>query len=147
VIGGGPAGSSLALRLAALSRWVILGEKDEFPRRHVGESLTGSILSLLDVLAVLPTSESAGFLSAAHAIVFWGSQLQRRETHGGYQVDRGKYDALLHAARRAGVDVRQPARIVQLTHRDHWTLTLESGRILRRYSWQMEPADPDFYWA
>jgi flavin-dependent dehydrogenase len=128
VIGGGPAGSSLALRLAALGRRVILFEKDDFPRCHVGESLTGGILPLLDVLAVRPAIESAGFLPAAQATVFWAGQLHRRETHGGYQVDRGKFDALLlHAARRAGVDVRQPARVVHSTHRGHWTLTLESG--------------------
>lgn len=128
VIGGGPAGSSLALRLAALGRRVILVEKDEFPRHHVGESLTGGILPLLDILGVRPAIEGAGFLPAPRAIVFWAGQLRRRETHGGYQVDRGKFDALLlDAARRSGVDVRQPARVVHFTQRDRWTMTLESG--------------------
>ena len=42
VIGGGPAGSSTAMLLSDRGRSVLLLEKDEFPRYHVGESLTGT---------------------------------------------------------------------------------------------------------
>src|SRR5262245_45557718 len=39
VIGGGPAGSTLATRLAQLGRNVVVFEKERFPRFHIGESL------------------------------------------------------------------------------------------------------------
>lgn len=64
VIGGGPAGASLALRLAHLGRSVVVIERNSFPRRHLGESLTGAILPLLGVLGALPRIESAGFIKA-----------------------------------------------------------------------------------
>ncbi|HWP43214.1 MAG TPA: tryptophan 7-halogenase, partial [Blastocatellia bacterium] len=38
-MGGGPAGSSVASILAREGRKVILFEKDQFPRHHIGESL------------------------------------------------------------------------------------------------------------
>src|SRR5437867_12920140 len=39
VMGGGPAGSSIASILAREGRSVVLFEKEEFPRHHIGESL------------------------------------------------------------------------------------------------------------
>ncbi|KIG13410.1 FAD-binding protein [Enhygromyxa salina] len=42
VIGGGPAGSASAMLLAERGLSVLLLEKDQFPRYHVGESLTGT---------------------------------------------------------------------------------------------------------
>ncbi|HXU09477.1 MAG TPA: tryptophan 7-halogenase, partial [Blastocatellia bacterium] len=39
VMGGGPAGSSISSILAREGRSVILFEKEEFPRHHIGESL------------------------------------------------------------------------------------------------------------
>ncbi|PRQ01259.1 NAD(P)/FAD-dependent oxidoreductase [Enhygromyxa salina] len=42
VIGGGPAGSGSAMLLAERGLSVLMLEKDQFPRYHVGESLTGT---------------------------------------------------------------------------------------------------------
>ena len=39
VIGGGPAGSTIASILAREGRSVVLFEKEKFPRHHIGESL------------------------------------------------------------------------------------------------------------
>jgi 2-polyprenyl-6-methoxyphenol hydroxylase-like FAD-dependent oxidoreductase len=39
VIGGGPAGSTVASILAREGRRVVLFEKERFPRHHIGESL------------------------------------------------------------------------------------------------------------
>ncbi|HET9321523.1 MAG TPA: FAD-dependent oxidoreductase, partial [Bryobacteraceae bacterium] len=39
VIGGGPAGSTVAAILASKGRSVVLLEKEKFPRYHIGESL------------------------------------------------------------------------------------------------------------
>jgi flavin-dependent dehydrogenase len=132
VIGGGPAGAALALRLAKLGRRTILIERDAFPRLHVGESLTGGTLPLLEVLGVRDEIENAGFLAAPRATVLWAGQLRLHETHGGYQVNRGIFDALLlNAARRAGVEVRQPALIIHSVHDNtRWTVTLRTGETI-----------------
>jgi len=39
VMGGGPAGSTIASILAREGRRVVLFEKEQFPRHHIGESL------------------------------------------------------------------------------------------------------------
>ncbi|MGH9935121.1 MAG: tryptophan 7-halogenase, partial [Blastocatellia bacterium] len=39
VMGGGPAGSSVASILSREGRKVVLFEKEQFPRHHIGESL------------------------------------------------------------------------------------------------------------
>ncbi|RYD77059.1 MAG: FAD-dependent oxidoreductase, partial [Verrucomicrobiaceae bacterium] len=39
IIGGGPAGSTAATTLALRGRMVIVLEKEQFPRFHIGESL------------------------------------------------------------------------------------------------------------
>jgi flavin-dependent dehydrogenase len=128
VIGGGPAGASLALQLAKLGRSVVVIEKVSFPRRHVGESLTGGILPLLQVLGVLPRIESGQFLKAPHSTVFWAGQLNSKETHGGYQVDRGVFDEiLLHEARSAGARVMQPARVENISREDCWSVDVQGG--------------------
>lgn len=113
VIGGGPAGSSFAHRLAALGHRVLLIEQSEFPRSHVGESLPPSILSSLDLLGLRDRIESAAFLRPDRALLRWSEQteyLNFQQGQRGFQVDRGQFDLiLLDAAKRAGVRVLQPA--------------------------------------
>jgi len=130
VIGGGPAGAALALRLARFGRKVALIEKDLFPRPHVGESLAGGIVPLLQTLDLRQSIEDAGFIRAPEAAVWWRERLEYKDTRGGYQVDRGLFDEIfLCAARNAGVTVRQPARALEMTFCRHWRLKLDSGEI------------------
>ncbi|HLJ89308.1 MAG TPA: NAD(P)/FAD-dependent oxidoreductase [Candidatus Angelobacter sp.] len=129
VIGGGPAGASLALRLADLGRSVVVIEKQSFPRRHIGESVTGGVLPLLQVLGVEHRMEAAGFIDAPRSMVLWAGQLNSRETHGGYQVDRGTFDEiLLSEARSAGALVKQPARVSCMSSKQYWTIDLQGGQ-------------------
>jgi len=114
VIGGGPAGASLALRLARLGHEVCLVERQAFPRRHVGESLTPGVWPLFDALGVVEEVKRAGFLPALEALVRWEDTAERRVRgragEPGLLVDRGRLDALLlGAAVSAGVKVLQPA--------------------------------------
>ena len=113
VIGGGPAGSSLAQRLATLGHQVHLIEQSEFPRSHVGESLPPTILSSLDMLGLREQIENARFLRPTRALLLWSRQKEYSDfTRGspGFQVDRGRFDMiLLAAAREVGVQVLQPA--------------------------------------
>ena len=48
IIGAGPAGTSLALSMAEYGRDVLIIEKTQFPRFHIGESLTGHSAEILE---------------------------------------------------------------------------------------------------
>lgn len=110
VVGGGPAGAAAANRFARLGFHVLIVEAAAFPRRHVGESLPPSILPLLEQLGVRHDVEGAGFLRPRGATVRWaGNEHAKSSDEAGFQVDRGRFDALLlRAAQRAGADVWQP---------------------------------------
>lgn len=112
VIGGGPAGCTVAQRLADLGHEVCLVERAAFPRPHVGESLPPSIIPLLDRLGLRQRVERAGFLRPARALVQWGAPRTFVAFDSGalgFQVDRAHFDLLLLAgAREAGVRVIQP---------------------------------------
>lgn len=118
VVGGGPAGSAIASRLAAFGHDVVLVEAESFPRPHIGESLAPSIIPLLDYLGLRDEVEYAGFLRPRGALVRWAGQTQlRSETFGepGFQVDRARFDRiLLQTAVAAGVRLIQPARALGL---------------------------------
>jgi flavin-dependent dehydrogenase len=123
VVGGGPAGASVALRLAALGHEVCLVEREAFPRRHVGESLTPGIWPLLERLGVVAEIERTGFLPARDAVVRWeqdeAERVDARERGPGVLVDRGRFDAaLLAAAAARGVRVLAPARARRVERRD-----------------------------
>jgi flavin-dependent dehydrogenase len=121
VVGGGPAGSAIAGRLATLGHAVVLVESESFPRPHVGESLPPGVLPLLDSLGVRDEVENAEFLRPRGAVVRWAGRTQpRAEAAGepGFQVDRSRFDhILLRAAVSAGARVLQPARALAPTWR------------------------------
>ena len=61
VIGGGPAGASMAAYLAQAGVDCAVFEREIFPRPHVGESLVPSSTRIFKELGFLPTMESNGF--------------------------------------------------------------------------------------
>ena len=60
VVGGGPAGSTIATLLAERGRDVILAEKSHHPRFHIGESLLPANVELFDKLGVRAEVERFG---------------------------------------------------------------------------------------
>ncbi|EWS52741.1 NAD-dependent dihydropyrimidine dehydrogenase subunit PreT [Methylibium sp. T29] len=60
VIGGGPAGSSIAALLAKQGRDVVLLEKAHHPRFHIGESLLPANVALFERLGVRDQVEKIG---------------------------------------------------------------------------------------
>lgn len=145
VLGGGPAGSSLALRLRQLGYAVVVVEKQAFPRPHIGESLAGSVLPLFDLLGVEKEIANAGFLRPTAAIVRWSRATQRKlsPNEPGFQVDRGRFDQiLLRAAERSGAVVLQPARAVNVLQRQDggWRLVIRSaaGDVIVECDWLVD---------
>jgi flavin-dependent dehydrogenase len=120
VVGGGPAGSVIALRLAELGHDVCVFEKAAFPRPHVGESLTPGVLPLLEMIGLRERVEEAGFLRPSRAFVDWGNEIRHDMPSpgpAGFQVDRGRFDKLLlDGAAEAGVRVLQPAAAQKPVH-------------------------------
>ena len=57
IIGGGPAGSSLAAYLAKAGVSCILLEKEQFPREHVGESLVPAAHRVLSEIGMMEKSD------------------------------------------------------------------------------------------
>ena len=123
VVGGGPAGSTVARRLALLGYDVCLIERASFPRPHVGESLSPAVLPVLDRLGLRDRVESAGFLRPDRSLVRWGARgefVRFGAEECGFQVDRDRFDALLlNAARAAGVRLLQPATVMRVETTDH----------------------------
>lgn len=124
VIGGGPAGSTAAARLAALGRRVRLFEKERFPRFHIGESLLPCSMPLFEALGVMPALRAADFLPKYGAeFVTADGALKRRYAFadgllGGapsaFEVDRAAFDnVLLEHAASAGVEVEQATQVVR----------------------------------
>lgn len=136
VAGGGPAGASLALRLAQLGRRVAVVERAVFPRTHIGESVSSSILPLLETLGVRSAIESAGFLTSSWVTVDWAGERRRYQVQGrpGMLVDRARFDALLldAASVMPGVCLFQPAGAVGAARVGHeWEVTLDTGATIR----------------
>src|SRR5207253_3732647 len=72
VIGGGPAGSSVATFLARAGRRVLLLERARFPREHIGESLLPGVLPYLDALGARELVEREGFERKDGQTFVWG---------------------------------------------------------------------------
>ena len=124
VMGGGPAGSSVAGILAREGRQVILFEKEIFPRHHIGESLmtdtywTFRRLGLLEKLKESPfvRKYSVQFANAAgkESRPFYFFEAVHHESAVTWQVTRAQFDHMLinHAAEQGavvhqGVSVKQ----------------------------------------
>src|ERR1019366_5686650 len=102
VLGGGPAGSTIALRLAQLGHSTVVLEKACFPRPHIWESLAPDILGILEMLGIRRKVEAQGFRRPDGAIVRWGAEAAVRPVAGepGFQVNRASFESA--AAPRSG---------------------------------------------
>jgi flavin-dependent dehydrogenase len=117
VIGGGPAGSSLAALLAGRGRSVALIERAPFPRRKVcGEFISGVSFALLERLGLGeavrsragPEIRRVGLLSGRRLI-----EAPMPAGRFGRALGREVLDTMLvEAAARAGATLFQPARAV-----------------------------------
>jgi flavin-dependent dehydrogenase len=131
VVGGGPAGSTLAARLAEFGNDVLLIERAEFPRRHLGESLTPGVRPLLEAIGAGDVVIEAGASAVESVLVNWDEGFRERTDPEaqGLLVDRGRFDTLLlEHARAAGVHVLQPAIFRDCSpFAGGWRISVERG--------------------
>jgi flavin-dependent dehydrogenase len=141
VIGGGPAGSTAAHLLARAGRDVLVLDKEDFPRFHIGESLLPCDLPIFARLGMdmdqgpFLHKQGAEFIDEARgdfAFYDFADALPGGPTHA-YQVERAAFDhALLRLAERAGARVELRARVRDVAFGpDAATVTTEAGRTLR----------------
>ena len=130
VVGGGPAGSTFAARMAQLGHEVWLVERARFPRRHLGEALTPGVLPLLEMTGAHASIGSARFRRVRRVHVEWelGPQVREEAHERGLIVDRGEFDRLLvEHARKLGVRLLQPATVRQRNRRGAgWHVVVDS---------------------
>ncbi len=108
VVGAGPAGASLALRLARAGFAVTIVERTRFPRRKVcGEYLNGGALALLAELGILERVRTdASPLRGIRLVTAGAPTVELPFAGAALAVARERLDAvLLDAAREAGARV------------------------------------------
>jgi flavin-dependent dehydrogenase len=124
VVGGGPAGSTIAALLAEKCRHVVVLEKDRFPRFHIGESLLPLNLPLFDRLGVADEVKRVGVykpgaevVSDEHprAAIFRFSHNPHLSIDHSYHVMRADFDKLLlDNSRRLGAVVLEGTRVTEV---------------------------------
>src|ERR1041384_5910050 len=125
VMGGGPAGSTVASILTREGRRVVLFEKEQFPRHHIGESLmtdtfwTFQRMGLLEKLKQSPfvRKYSVQFANPAgkESRPFYFFEANHHESAVTWQVTRAVFDKMLieHAAEQ-GATVHQKTLVKQV---------------------------------
>jgi flavin-dependent dehydrogenase len=125
VIGGGPAGSTVATLLAQQGRRVELFERERFPRFHIGESLIPETYWVLKRLNMLPKMQvspfvrkySVQFVNASGKVsapfYFWDNK--PHECSQTWQVVRSEFDQMmLDNAREHGVEAFDGVHVVDV---------------------------------
>lgn len=125
VIGGGPAGSTVATLVAEQGHKVLQLEREVFPRFKVGESLIPGSYEVLQRLGVLeelrqshfPKKHSVQFYSdkGRASAPFYFHEIDPSERSQTWQVLRSEFDQLLlENSRRRGVEVREGAQVKEV---------------------------------
>jgi flavin-dependent dehydrogenase len=130
IIGGGPAGASVATILAEHGHRALVIERAKFPRYHVGESLIPFTFGPLERLGMIPKMKKSHFMKK-YSVSFVqpdGRRSQPFYFHTRYdketiaqtwQVLRSEFDEmLLNNARDKGAHVREETTVVQLLKND-----------------------------
>jgi flavin-dependent dehydrogenase len=120
VVGGGPAGSTIATLLSRRGWRVAMLEKATHPRFHIGESLLPMNVPILERLGVADAVRAIGTEKrgadfprpdGSYNVFPFERALNAVRDHA-FQVPRDRFDALLFAhARSNGVDARQATRV------------------------------------
>jgi halogenation protein CepH len=128
VIGGGPAGSTVATFVAMQGHRVLLLEAERYPIYKIGESLLpATVHGICPMLGVSEALKKANFVPKRGGTFLWGkgpepwtflfssSPQMAGPTSTAYQVERMKFDHILITnAKAKGVDVREQHKVTSL---------------------------------
>ncbi len=124
VIGGGPAGSTISALLAERGYQVVMLEKSQHPRFHIGESLLPLNMPLLEKLGVSDEIEMVGmpkygveFVSPWHEkpVFFNFSDAWDKDFPSAYQVRRSEFDEILFRnAKRKGAATIEECKVTNV---------------------------------
>ncbi len=118
VLGGGPAGSTVATLLASQGFDVVVLEKEHFPRFHIGESLLPATVSIFERLGVHEAIRSAFILKPGGKWLYGAKEVPGdfaksdrkasfKQNPYSYLVERSTFDKILiDRSIEAGADVR-----------------------------------------
>jgi flavin-dependent dehydrogenase len=121
VIGGGPAGSTVASLLADKGHHVVLLEKAHHPRFHIGESLLPANVPLFEQMGIAEQIKAIGmykpgaqFVSMEHgrSETFYFAEAWDKSMPAAYQVRRAEFDQILFShARDKGAQALEGVKV------------------------------------
>ena len=125
ILGGGPAGSTVATLVARSGFSTLLLEREKMPRFHVGESLMPETFWTLRRLGVLEQMRQLDFVekysvqfvsgSGRESEPFYFAEHDPRECSQTWQVERARFDDLLFRnAATAGADCVDETRVLRV---------------------------------
>jgi flavin-dependent dehydrogenase len=132
VVGGGPAGSTVGSLLAKAGHQVLILEREQFPRYHIGESLVTGMTPLMEELGLVEELDRR-FQHKSGISLRWGQDEQpwrsdfsaagSTYTHA-WHVTRSEFDELmLNRARALGATVVEQAHVTEVIGADSGTVT------------------------
>lgn len=143
VVGAGPAGSTAANLLSQQGFSVLVLDREQFPRFHIGESLLPCDLAVFERLGVDPKTEGYLYKAGAefldervkgHTVYPFADALPGTPDHA-YQVERSKFDLwLAERAQAVGAEVHFAERVLECEpHEGHVDVKTSKGRYEARY--------------
>ena len=146
VIGGGPAGSTIAALLAERGRDVVMVEKAKHPRFHIGESLLPLNLPLFERLGVAEEIRRIGmlkygveFVSPWHTepMTFDFADALDKDFPYSYHVRRSEFDEILFRnASRKGATTIEGCRVTSVAFQEHGARVDARHEDGRELNWQ-----------
>lgn len=135
VVGGGPAGTTVAALMVGKGHEVLLLEKEKHPRFHIGESLLPMNLEIFDALGISDQVAGMGvkklgadFTSENRAGVYQTFLFSRSlgsSPEYAYEVRRSEFDRVLFEnARNKGVDCMEATRVSSVERQPDGTFSL-----------------------
>jgi flavin-dependent dehydrogenase len=134
IVGGGPAGTAMAVLLARAGAAVALLERHDFAAFRVGEHLSPQVRGALDALGCTRDSFAACTIDSPGVTARWAAAAWTFRRYGagpGLNVIRNTFDAALFArAREAGAATHAGASALTLERcRSGWSVAFDSDGV------------------